>query len=78
MITCAYCCHECSDSAQLCPKCGKPIFRLPVDDTPNYDDLAQELLRENDKKQPLSPKQAIITACVVLLLALVAYTIFAR
>lgn len=79
MITCAYCCYECPDSAQICPKCGKPIFRLPIDDTPNYDHIAKELFRENNQKQkePLSQKHIIIAACVVLLLALVAYSIFA-
>lgn len=77
MITCAYCCYGCPDSAQICPKCGNPIIRLPVDDTPNYDDIAKKLLRENNQepKEPLTQKHAIIAASVVLLLALVVYTI---
>lgn len=79
MITCAYCCHECPDSAPICPKCGKPIIRLPLDDTPNYDDIAKELFGENDQKttEPHLQKHVIIAACVILLLALVAYTIYA-
>ena len=77
MITCAYCCHECPDSAQICPKCGKPIIRLPLDDTPNYDELAKAFFRETEQKEPLSEKQAVIAASGVLLLAFIAYQILA-
>lgn len=80
MIKCLYCGYECPDTAQTCPNCSKPIFRLPLDNAPNYNELAKALLRENDQKQkePLAQKHAVIAACVVLILALVAYTIFAR
>ncbi len=76
MITCAYCCHECPDNAQICPNCGKPVFRLPVDDTPDYDALAQELLQKSERNQTAfrSQKHAITAACAVLLLALVVYS----
>jgi uncharacterized membrane protein YvbJ len=81
MITCVYCSHECPDNAQICPNCGKPLFRLPVDDTPDYDALAQELLQESERKQAAasrSQKHAITAACAVLLLALVIYSFLMR
>ena len=79
MITCVYCCHECPDDAQICPNCGKPIFRISVDDTPDYNKLAEALRRDNDINQAeLSQKQVIHIACIVLLLALVVYSIFTR
>ena len=78
MITCAYCGNECPEDAQICPKCGKPIIRLAVDDEPDYNKMAMELLQKNEQKEPLSQKTVIITACVVLILALVAYATFVR
>jgi len=75
MITCAYCGHECPDDAQICPRCGKPIIRLTVDDEPDYNKMAMELFRENEQKEPLSQKQAVIAASGVLLLAFIAYQI---
>lgn len=78
MIKCLYCGYECPDNTQICPNCGKPIVRLSPDDTPDYDELAKALLRKNEQKEPRSQKSFITVACVVLLLALVAYTILAR
>jgi uncharacterized membrane protein YvbJ len=77
MITCAYCCYECPNDAQICPKCGKPIIRLTVDDEPDYNQMAKELLRETEQTEPRSKKNFIIAACVVLLLALAAYSFWA-
>ncbi|WP_425474276.1 zinc-ribbon domain-containing protein [Sporomusa termitida] len=34
MITCLYCGYECPDTAQLCPNCGKPLVRVPMDKRP--------------------------------------------
>ena len=81
MITCAYCRHECPDTAQICQNCGKPLFKLPVDDTPDYDALARKLLQESERNQAApsrSQKHAITAACAVLLLALVIYSFLMR
>ncbi|MBP2635495.1 MAG: zinc-ribbon domain [Firmicutes bacterium] len=78
MITCTYCGYKCPDDAQICPNCGKPIIRLTVDAEPDYNELAKALLRETEQKEPISHKHAIIASCAVLLLALVAYSFFAR
>ncbi len=80
MITCLYCGYECPDTAHVCPNCGKPIIKKNSTAQPSFDDIKEALHREKDaekNKEPLSQKQIVLAACVVLLLALlVIYKVF--
>lgn len=80
MITCLYCGYECPDTAHICPNCGKPIIKKLSTAQPSFDDIKEALLREKDankKEEPLSQKQIVLAASVVLLLAfLVIYKVF--
>ncbi len=78
MITCLYCGYECPDTAQLCPNCGKPIVRVAMDKLP---DNRKETFHRDQKgvkpEQTLPPKQVILAASGILLLAFIVYQIFA-